>query len=669
MKNEGENSMEQLLSMSKIFSEKIFRIPDYQRGYAWTLKEVKDFWGDLCRLENKRNHYVGVLTLEAVKEADYKKWIDDLWIIEAKRYIPFYVVDGQQRLTTSIILIYVICQIMQEKKIEKLNYTTYDEISRKFVFEYQDKNKNRTYMYSYEHENPSYAYLISRIYDEKIISASAENETIYTNNLGEAKQFFYKKLIDMDIEQLEDVYTKITQHFLFNMYIISDDIDVYVTFETMNNRGKPLSNLELLKNRLIYVSTLFKVDEVEKKRLRRDINECWKKIYHILGKSKERILQDDEFLVTHFMLYFANNIETLEKDRYRRYYDDFGEWQSNYLLNDYFVVQKIFDNSLSIEDCFDYIQSLSECIDFWGDIKNPSSSKYTDEVKEYIDKINFFSMYRRRYYRHSFMIDFSYLNVFLLACFRACKDNPKILLDFLKILEKYLFAIEFYEGEAIEEVDIKLLNFSETVIKLNKGEWVIKGVIDKLKRMYDTLINSTELNRVTVLYYSKNGFYRTSWIRYFLCEYEFSLMKKSKSNIVKLNRWELYGKGYNSIEHIYPENSHASYWINLFKKYSSKEKNALKNSLGNFVAISSDKNGRLGNKSFPEKKSNKQNPVGYKYGTYAEIEISEYEDWDAQSILNRGLKLVAFLNERWGIKIGNGKKEDKIRFLGLEFLK
>ena len=105
--------MEQLLSMSKIFSEKIFRIPDYQRGYAWTLKEVKDFWGDLCRLENKKNHYVGVLTLEPAKEEDYKKWIDDLWIIDAKRYIPFYVVDGQQRLTTSIILIYVICQIMQ----------------------------------------------------------------------------------------------------------------------------------------------------------------------------------------------------------------------------------------------------------------------------------------------------------------------------------------------------------------------------------------------------------------------------------------------------------------------------------------------------------------------------------------------------------------------------
>lgn len=659
--------MEQLLSMSKIFSEKIFRIPDYQRGYAWTLKEVKDFWGDLCRLENKKNHYVGVLTLEPAKEEDYKKWIDDLWIIDAKRYIPFYVVDGQQRLTTSIILIYVICQIMQEKNIEKLNYTTYDEISRKFIFEYQDANKNRTYMYSYERENPSFAYLISQVYDEKVVIASSENETIYTNNLGEAKRFFYEKMIDMDVNQLEEVYTKITQHFLFNMYIISDDIDVYVTFETMNNRGKPLSNLELLKNRLIYVSTLLNVADADKSRLRRDINECWKKIYHILGKSKERVLLDDEFLVTHFMLYFAKNIDELEKESYTRRYDHLGQWQSNYLLNDYFVVQKIFDKSLTIEDCFNYIQSLSECIDFWGDIKNPLSSKYDDEIKEYIDKINFFSI-RRRFYRSRYMIDFSYLNVFLLACFRACNNNNKTLLNFLKILEKYLFSIEFYDGEAIEELCINLFNFAEAVVKLNKGEWVIQGIIDKLKKLYESLVNSTELNKKTVLYYSKNGFYRTSWLRYFLCEYEYSLMKKSKTNINKLNRWEIYERGYNSIEHIYPENSHNKYWIELFREYTSKQKNALKNSLGNFVAISSEKNGKLGNKSFPEKKSNTQNPVGYKYGTYAEIEIADYKDWDSMAILKRGLMLIAFLNERWGIRVGNGKKDDKYKFWGLQFL-
>ena len=266
------------------------------------------------------------------------------------------------------------------------------------------------------------------------------------------------------------------------------------------------------------------------------------------------------------------------------------------------------------------------------------------------------------------MVDFSYLNVFLLACFRACNNDNKTLLNFLKILEKYLFCIEFYDGVTIEDINIHLFNFAEAVVKLNKGEWVIQGIIDKLKKLYDLLVNSVELNKKIILYYSKNGFYRTSWLRYFLCEYEYSLMKKSKTNIIKFNRWKLYESGYNSIEHIYPENSHNKYWIELFKEYNSKQKYALKNSLGNFVVISSEKNGKLGNKSFPEKKSNTQNPVGYKYGTYTEIEIADYNDWDSNAILKRGLVLIAFLNERWGIRVGNGNKEDKYYFLGLQFL-
>ena len=370
------------------------------------------------------------------------------------------------------------------------------------------------------------------------------------------------------------------------------------------------------------------------------------------------------------MLYFAQDMDKLEKLGFKQEFFRFGEWQSNYLLNHYFIVQKIFNNSLSTEDCFNYIQSLSECIDVWGDIKNPKSSKYNDDIKEYIDKINFFSMCRRNIFfiRPRYLGELSYFNVFLLACFKSCNDDSRLLLKFLKILERYLFVLEFFEKEDVEDFDEKLLNLKEVVIKINKGEWNIQDVISKLNRSYEFFINSTELNKKTILSYSKGGFYRCSWLRYFLCEYEFSLMKKSKSNLEKLNRWDLYEKGYNSIEHIYPENSHTRYWIELFREYNSKQKNALKNSLGNFVAISSDKNGRLGNKSFIEKKSNKQNPIGYKYGTYAEIEISEYANWDANAILERGLKLITFLNERWGIKIGNGKRSDKIKFLGLDFL-
>ena len=61
---------DQLLSLQRIFTDRLFRIPDYQRGYAWGEKEVREFWNDLERLPIGKNHYVGVLTLEPVMEVD-----------------------------------------------------------------------------------------------------------------------------------------------------------------------------------------------------------------------------------------------------------------------------------------------------------------------------------------------------------------------------------------------------------------------------------------------------------------------------------------------------------------------------------------------------------------------------------------------------------------------
>ena len=132
MKNE-------LYSISKIFTERLLRIPDYQRGYAWTERQLKDYWIDIDQLEVGNNHYFGVLTLETVDKKKYNKWDDDLWIIESKSYEPNYVVDGQQRLTTTIILIQAIIESLDENK--KLNYTSAEDIRKKFIFESKDNSK------------------------------------------------------------------------------------------------------------------------------------------------------------------------------------------------------------------------------------------------------------------------------------------------------------------------------------------------------------------------------------------------------------------------------------------------------------------------------------------------------------------------------------------------
>ncbi|MFH1853638.1 MAG: DUF262 domain-containing protein, partial [Candidatus Neomarinimicrobiota bacterium] len=152
-----------LFSISKIFTERIFRIPDYQRGYAWTERQLKDFLNDLIQLDIQSNHYTGVLTLENVPEDVSKKWEDDIWIIQSKRYEPFYIVDGQQRLTTSIILIQSIIDILQEDD-EMLNFTTKTEIRKKFIFDTKDRGISRSYIFGYEKDNPSYTFLKTKIF-------------------------------------------------------------------------------------------------------------------------------------------------------------------------------------------------------------------------------------------------------------------------------------------------------------------------------------------------------------------------------------------------------------------------------------------------------------------------------------------------------------------------
>jgi uncharacterized protein with ParB-like and HNH nuclease domain len=66
----GDNKLQ---SLSQIFNQKFFRIPDYQRGYAWTTEHLEAFWEDLTILKNNQIHYTGLLTVEEVKKDQIAK--------------------------------------------------------------------------------------------------------------------------------------------------------------------------------------------------------------------------------------------------------------------------------------------------------------------------------------------------------------------------------------------------------------------------------------------------------------------------------------------------------------------------------------------------------------------------------------------------------------------
>ena len=120
-----------LQSLNDIFERRILRIPDYQRGYAWSRQQLVDFWEDIIQLDPTRVHYTGVITLEPVKAKLWQKWEQDEWIIDGVGFKPFYVVDGQQRLTTSMILIQAIIESVDSKV--QLNYQSLDSIRKQYI--------------------------------------------------------------------------------------------------------------------------------------------------------------------------------------------------------------------------------------------------------------------------------------------------------------------------------------------------------------------------------------------------------------------------------------------------------------------------------------------------------------------------------------------------------
>ena len=140
----------------------------------------------------------------------------------------------------------------------------------------------------------------------------------------------------------------------------------------MNNRGKALSTLELLKNRLIFLSTKLPVEEGNGV-LRRQINEAWKSAYHYLGKNDERPLNDDEFLRTHLSHFYLVKIskpadgpnDDGRQKEIRRYHLVLEHF-SRYLLNDLFTPKRIGQN-VAKEDTTpplsnDFIYDFSHCI-------------------------------------------------------------------------------------------------------------------------------------------------------------------------------------------------------------------------------------------------------------------------------------------------------------------
>ena len=674
----------ELQPLSLLFQNRLFRIPDYQRGYAWQQSQLADFWDDLINLQQDRYHYTGLLSLKSLGRKETKDWGSDLWMVD-KGFKACHIVDGQQRLTTFVILLNeIICFVreLDENKGKKddeivLGYDTLKDVVAKYIYQSRPPmNQITTYLFGYEVDNPSADYLRYKIFDEPY--SGTVNETYYTKNLKFAKSFFRENLTALyeneGIEGINNLYLKLTLKLMFNIHEIDDDYDVFVAFETMNNRGKKLTNLELLKNRLIYLTTLYsdeKFDEMEKSHLRKQINDAWKEVYFQLGRNENVPLSDDDFLRAHWTIYFAYSRRKgddyirflLNKFSAKNIFEKktvlMSELTDGYVMDtDYEEEDDVGDtetetievSKLAPTEIADYVNSLKNMAKYWYDTFFPAKSEnLTKEEQIWVDKLNRIGIghfrplvtviiSRRDFSPEERIESFKAIERFIFICFRIGNFNASFCSS-----EYYRASRSLYLNEmTLEDLVADIVETTDANI-----EYAIPNFVTKIEKYFS----------------NGGGFYYWNSIRYFLYEYETSLAQKN--NIDRIGSWEMFTKTEKdkvSIEHILPQTPSKYYWQNQYRQFTDEEVEMLAGALGNLLPLSQSLNSSLQNDSFYDKKTTKAGRRGYENGCHSEIEVAKYNDWTAENIYTRSKELLEFMENRWKFSFNN-EQLDKLVYV------
>lgn len=281
---------------------RIFRVPSYQRGYAWGEKQLNQFWQDLeAHLAPRaRNQYTGVLTLDRIPRAEAYALLGNCdangaAVIASGHREGFFVVDGQQRLTTTLMLLARLSAALGVPNAPPDALLVAEQIRRDFLH----LSAPNTLLFSYQADGvpqPETQLLRQLFIDD---SPPATADSAYMLNLRKASEFLDSKLQRKSFEQLIAYAAQVSERFVFQQYELDSQAEKYVVFECLNYRGKKLSLLELLKNRMLYLSSFYLDVDGE---LPSCVNRAWATVYSQLGQLSSGNDLDDLFLRDHWIM-------------------------------------------------------------------------------------------------------------------------------------------------------------------------------------------------------------------------------------------------------------------------------------------------------------------------------------------------------------------------------
>jgi len=309
-------------------ADSFLRVPVYQRPFAWEKSHVQDLFEDI-RNSRPEDYFIG--TIVVTDKGEYLE-----------------IVDGQQRLATINIFFAAVRDLLGEIGNEKAKYIGAQYLWKEGL---RDEDKRQKLILNN---------MDNEFYLKRIIENEPNTETTKESHKRILDAYNYSKVFARNIydnarlDGIFDFIEYIGKHLKIIIVVVSDDVNAFTIFETLNDRGLVLSQTDLIKNYL-FNKSIDRLGEAQEK---------WAKFTGAIEAAEN----EDEIL------------------QYVRYY-----WSSkNGLVREKDLYKDIKDKIVNKNNTITFLGSLERNTEIYLSLLNPNNSlwrEYPNDCATFIGEL------------------------------------------------------------------------------------------------------------------------------------------------------------------------------------------------------------------------------------------------------------------------------------------
>jgi uncharacterized protein with ParB-like and HNH nuclease domain len=506
--------------IGKLIKDHQLSVPIYQRPYAWEDKHISDLFSDLHNAisSNENEYFLGTIVLS-----------------EKENSSELEIVDGQQRITSIVIFLSSIRDYFES--IHQSRQA--DSIQNDFISGYdRQRDENLPKLKLGQLDNTFFRkYIVDKDLDEKQTKDS-HRRIATTRKLSIEQIEKLANASNKDLSLLHEWIKFIEEKLKVVSIIVPGKANAFTIFETLNDRGIELAQVDLLKN---YLYSKAAGDRLE------EIQNLW-----IEMTSKIESAENENLILTYIKHHWSSQYG-LTREKNRELYNGI---KSN-IRNSSQAVS--FVDNLN-KDTIQYLAILNHSHQYWND--------FDQTVKQYVETLNFFKLEQ-----------FRPLLLSILKKFKNKQEIKKALKLIVSWLVRNLITGSLGGGTLEKEYANKAKQvFSEKIKTAKELREELKKLIPDDAEFKDKFITAT----VTTEKYA----------RYYLRAIENQKKGKTSPELIVNSDPDVV-----NLEHILPKNPH-----NNWSNFNEDQVVSLNKRIGNLTLMQNKLNSKQGNEKFSQKK-------------------------------------------------------------------